>query len=159
MTQAMWSTTISTPLGPLRAFATAAGLRAILWPEQELDDGLAAAQPRADAPALRSLAAQLGEYFAGVRRDFDLPLDPVGTQFQHMAWAQLRRIPFGETQTYGGQAAAIGRPRAARAVGAANGRNPLSIVVPCHRVVGTRGLTGFAGGLDRKRFLLALESR
>ena len=160
MNQPMWTTTINTPLGGLRAFATAQGLRAILWPEQALADEFAPAQSSASQPTLHSLALQLGEYFAGARRGFDLPLDPVGTQFQRMAWAQLQRIPFGKTQTYGAQAAAIGRPNAARAVGAANGRNPLSIVVPCHRVVSASGsLTGFAGGVQTKAWLLDHERR
>ncbi len=101
---------------------------------------------------------QLGEYFAGTRRDFDLDLDPVGTDFQLRAWQVLRGIPYGRTLSYGEQAAEVGDPGAARAVGAANGRNPLSIVVPCHRVVAASGaLTGFAGGLDVKAWLLDHE--
>jgi len=102
--------------------------------------------------------AQLAEYFAGTRRDFDLDLDPAGTAFQLRAWKALRTIPYGRTITYGEQAAQLGGPGAARAVGAANGRNPLSIVVPCHRVVAATGaLTGFAGGLDIKAWLLDHE--
>ena len=109
---------------------------------------------RQDAPAVD----QLTEYFAGERTTFDLPLDPVGTEFQVAAWRALGEIPYGETRTYGEQAAGIGRPTAVRAIGAANGKNPLSIVLPCHRVVGADGsLTGFAGGLDAKRFLLTHE--
>ena len=101
---------------------------------------------------------QLGEYFAGEREAFDLPLAPRGDAFQQSVWEQLRTIPYGVTRTYGDLARAIGRPGAAQAVGAANGANPLSIVVPCHRVIGADGsLTGYAGGLDRKRFLLELE--
>ena len=104
--------------------------------------------------------AQLDEYFAGERTEFDVPLDPVGTEFQLRAWAALRRIPYGETRSYGEQARTIGAPAAVRAVGAANGRNPISIIVPCHRVVGSNGsLTGFGGGLDAKRYLLDLEAR
>jgi methylated-DNA-[protein]-cysteine S-methyltransferase len=101
---------------------------------------------------------QLAEYFAGRRTEFDLPLDPAGTPFQQKVWSALRSIPFGETRTYAEVATQIGHPGAARAVGAASGRNPLSIVAPCHRVVGTSGeLTGFAGGLEVKARLLAFE--
>ncbi len=104
------------------------------------------------------MARELDEYFAGRRRAFDLVLAPAGTPFQLAVWEELRRIPFGGTTTYGELARRVGRPTAARAVGAAVGRNPISIIVPCHRVVGSDGaLTGFAGGLDRKRALLALE--
>jgi methylated-DNA-[protein]-cysteine S-methyltransferase len=104
--------------------------------------------------------AQLDEYFAGRRREFDLPLDPVGTEFQRSAWNVLRTIPYGATMSYGEQAAALGDAKKARAVGSANGRNPLSIVVPCHRVIGTSGkLTGFAGGIEAKRYLLEMERR
>jgi methylated-DNA-[protein]-cysteine S-methyltransferase len=103
-------------------------------------------------------AVQLGEYFAGTRRVFDLDLDPAGTDFQLRAWQALRGIPYGRTLSYGEQAAELGDPGAARAVGAANGRNPLSIVVPCHRVVAASGaLTGFAGGIDTKKWLLDHE--
>jgi methylated-DNA-[protein]-cysteine S-methyltransferase len=103
---------------------------------------------------------QLGEYFAGTRKAFSLPLDFAGTEFQCAVWAALLTIPYGETRSYGDIARQIGKPAAVRAVGAANGRNPLSIVAPCHRVVGSTGkLTGFAGGLGTKAFLLALEAR
>jgi methylated-DNA-[protein]-cysteine S-methyltransferase len=109
---------------------------------------------------LDTTMAQLDEYFAGRRREFDLPLDPVGTEFQRSAWNVLRTIPYGATMSYGEQAAALGDAKKARAVGSANGRNPLSIVVPCHRVIGTSGkLTGFAGGIEAKRYLLELERR
>jgi methylated-DNA-[protein]-cysteine S-methyltransferase len=101
---------------------------------------------------------QLQEYFAGNRRDFDLPLDPVGTEFQQQVWHVLRTIPYGETISYGEQARRLGDVNKSRAVGAANGRNPISIIVPCHRVVGSTGkLTGFAGGLDTKAWLLQHE--
>jgi methylated-DNA-[protein]-cysteine S-methyltransferase len=103
-------------------------------------------------------ARQLGEYFAGERTAFDLPLRATGTAFEQRVWDELRDIPYGETTSYGAIARRLGHPRAARAVGRANGRNPLAIVVPCHRVIGASGaLTGYAGGLDRKRALLALE--
>jgi len=101
----------------------------------------------------------LGEYFAGERHSFDLPLDLRGTEFQQDAWQALADIPFGETVSYSEQAQQIGRPKAVRAIGAANGRNPLSIVLPCHRVVGANGaLTGFADGVETKRFLLEFEA-
>lgn len=109
-------------------------------------------------PVLEAAATQLAEYFAGDRRDFDLPLAPTGTAFQQAVWRALRTIPFGTVRSYREIAGQIGQPSAVRAVGAANGRNPLPIVVPCHRVIGSDGsLTGFAGGLDTKRALLALE--
>ncbi len=109
-------------------------------------------------PLLENAARQLDEYFAGTRRAFDLPLDPVGTEFQRSAWAELSKIPFGETISYGEQARRLGDANKSRAVGAANGRNPISIIVPCHRVVGANGaLTGFAAGLDVKEWLLQHE--
>jgi methylated-DNA-[protein]-cysteine S-methyltransferase len=107
-----------------------------------------------------STAEQLKEYFAGTRRAFELPLNLVGTPFERQAWLALATIPYGTTVSYGEQARRLGHPRAARAVGAANGRNPVSIVLPCHRVVGVGGaLTGYAGGLDAKRTLLEHEAR
>jgi methylated-DNA-[protein]-cysteine S-methyltransferase len=128
------------------------------------DDGLRAISfdPLRDAgppsSVLSDAAAQLEAYFAGELEDFDLPLAPEGTDFQRRVWDAVAAIPYGSTATYGGIAAAIGRPSACRAVGAANGRNPLPIVIPCHRVVGSAGaLTGYGGGLDRKRALLDLE--
>jgi len=112
-----------------------------------------------DNAVLRDTRRQLGEYFAGTRRDFDLPLAPRGTEFQRDVWLALRRIPYGETISYAQLATRIGKPSAMRAVGAANGRNPLPIVVPCHRVIGADGsLTGFGGGLPTKQFLLSLEA-
>ncbi|MBQ5788908.1 MAG: methylated-DNA--[Thermoguttaceae bacterium] len=112
----------------------------------------------ATPPILRRAAAQLAEYFAGTRPRFDLPLAPVGTDFQRRVWAATSAIPFGETATYGEIARKIGVPNGSRAVGGALNRNPLAIVVPCHRVVGSAGkLTGYDGGVDRKAFLLTLE--
>ena len=112
-----------------------------------------------DADPFSELREQLGEYFAGDRREFDLALAPEGSEFQLRVWEALREIPYGETESYGELAARIGHPGSARAVGAANGRNPISIVVPCHRVIGASGsLTGYAGGLERKRLLLELET-
>ena len=115
--------------------------------------------PFSETPLLRRAKKELAEYFAGTRHRFTFPVAPKGTPFQKAVWAALRDIPYGETRTYGEIAAAVGRPKAARAVGAANHVNPLLIVTPCHRVVGANGsLTGFAAGLDRKALLLALES-
>jgi O-6-methylguanine DNA methyltransferase len=114
---------------------------------------------RPQARPLRAAAEQLDQYFAGARRRFDLPLDLPGTPFQQRVWQALSEIPFGETLSYGQLAARIGKPGAARAVGLANNRNPISIIVPCHRVIGADGsLTGYGGGLDRKRWLLAHEA-
>lgn len=111
------------------------------------------------SPILCEAEKQLQEYFSGARKQFDLPLTPVGTQFQHAVWDALCAIPYGETRTYAQIAAAIGNPKACRAVGMANNRNPIAILIPCHRVVGANGsLTGYAGGLDAKKALLALES-
>lgn len=111
-----------------------------------------------DGGVLREVGAQLREYFAGERRDFDVALKPAGTEFQMAVWKALLEIPYGETTTYGGIAERIGRPKAVRAVGAANGRNPIAILQPCHRVIGSDGsLTGFGGGLPTKEKLLRLE--
>ena len=112
-----------------------------------------------DRAPLDEACRQLEEYLAGDRRDFDLPLRSAGSPFQHEVWSALLEIPYGETRTYGQLARRVGRPDASRAVGLANGRNPISIVVPCHRVIGASGdLTGYGGGLERKRFLLEHES-
>jgi methylated-DNA-[protein]-cysteine S-methyltransferase len=109
-------------------------------------------------PALNQAEAQLAEYFTGQRQRFDLPTEPAGTEFQRQVWLLLQQIPFGETCSYGELAKMLGKPTAARAIGAANGRNPISIVVPCHRVIALSGhLTGYAGGLTRKEWLLAHE--
>ena len=111
-----------------------------------------------ETPLLQEAEEQLNEYFAGVRREFDLPLAAKGTPFQQAVWAQLRKIPYGEVRTYGQLAAALGKPKASRAVGSACHRNPLCIVVPCHRVIGADGsLTGYAEGLEIKEYLLELE--
>ena len=150
---------MASPVGRLTLAATERGLAAVLW---ETDGPrrvpLGTMTERPDHLVLRDAASQIGAYFAGTRRAFDLPLDLHGTEFQRRVWAELLLIPFGETRSYGQLARALGDPNLMRAVGAANGRNPLSIVAPCHRVVGAAGqLTGFAGGLEAKRFLLALE--
>lgn len=140
---------IKTPIGPLTLQTDEAAVTAIRF-------GAGGAQDA--SPLLDAAEAQLREYFAGARRTFDLPLAPHGTAFQQRVWMALRAIPYGETRTYGELAAAIGSPNASRAVGMANHRNPIPIIIPCHRVIGANGtLTGYAGGLEIKRKLLALE--
>jgi methylated-DNA-[protein]-cysteine S-methyltransferase len=152
-------TTLPSPVGVLTLVATAGHLVAVLWEDDRRRILSGPATVATDDPVLAAAATQLDEYFAGARRRFDLPLRFIGTPFQQSVWTQLLAIPFGETRSYGQIAHRLGRPTAARAVGAANGRNPLSIVAPCHRVVGSGGaLTGFAGGLAAKRYLLALEA-
>ncbi len=146
--------TIPSPLGPLRLHARGDLLAAVHLPT----DAPLADEPQRATDVLATTADQLREYFAGHRRAFDLPLAPEGTDFQQLVWTALLAIPFGHTRSYGEIAAAIGRPSASRAVGAANGRNPIAIIVPCHRVIGASGaLTGYAGGMDAKRWLLAHE--
>lgn len=153
--------TIDSPVGTLRLISGERGLRAILWGAEDVVR--IASIDEADlvegaTPVLDEAATQLEEYFAGTRREFDLPLDPLGTPFQHSAWMVLRTIPYGTTMSYGQQARQLGDPNKARAVGAANGKNPLSIVVPCHRVIGSGGqLTGFAAGVEIKSWLLDHE--
>jgi len=145
--------TIPSPLGALRLYADADELIGVHLPDQRAPDAV----PRT-TDVLACAASQLAEYFAGARHAFDLPLAPRGTGFQRLVWHALVAIPYGETRSYGQLAHAIGRPAAARAVGAANAKNPLAIVVPCHRVIGASGdLTGYAGGMDAKRWLLAHE--
>ena len=160
MTTELWSRTIPSPVGELTLVASEVGLRAVLWPDDDLRVTFASVPEAVDSHAiLDDAAAQLTEYFAGSRKEFDLELDLQGTEFQVDVWRSLARVPYGETSTYGAQADHIGRPNAVRAVGAANGKNPVSIVLPCHRIVGKDGsLTGFAGGLDAKEFLLNHES-
>ena len=135
------------------------GLSAVLWENEREGRVPLNIGPEAPGhPVLVEAERQLQEYFAGNRRSFDLKADVVGTPFQRAVWGALMTIPFGETRSYSEIAAQVGKPAAARAVGAANGRNPLSIVAPCHRVIGAAGgLTGFAGGLDVKARLLAFE--
>jgi len=153
------SATLDSPVGTLTLVASETGLVAVLWPgDDPLRVRLGPLAPSVDHPVLRAARDQIAGYFARTRRTFDLPLDWRGTAFQTMVWQALLAIPYGETRSYAALAHAIGRPTAMRAVGAANGRNPLSIIAPCHRVIGAGGqLTGFAGGLDAKAMLLALE--
>jgi len=150
-------TTIDSPVGELTVVAEDGALLGLYYPGHKR-------RPAEDTfgeytdEGFEDVRAQLGEYFAGTRRTFDLPLAPRGTEFDRSVWQLLTEIPFGETRTYGDLAKRLGDPGLAQAVGAANGRNPISIIVPCHRVVGANGnLTGYAGGLDRKRNLLELE--
>lgn len=157
----LYSAVTDSPVGVLTIVASDRGLRAILWPTDS-DGRVSIGSPTNDPehPVIAATIDQVDEYFAGQRTEFDLPLDPIGTPFQRSAWAVLRTIPFAETISYGVQAERLGDRRKARAVGAANGRNPISIVVPCHRVVGTSGsLTGFAAGIETKAWLLDHERR
>lgn len=153
---------MDSPIGRLTIVATAQGLTEIRFPNQHTTR-LAASPSTQDnkkhSPhCIEQALAQLRAYFAGNLRVFDLTLAPRGTDFQQTVWTQLRAIPYGATASYGAIAAAIGKPTAARAVGMANSKNPLPIVVPCHRIIGSNGaLTGFAGGLDTKRWLLSHE--
>jgi methylated-DNA-[protein]-cysteine S-methyltransferase len=150
---------IESPVGKLKLVASADALVAVLW-EREPPNRVKLAMLRSDPqqPILIETERQLKEYFAGTRKEFDLPTEPAGSEFQKKVWRALREIPFGETRSYLDLAKSIGSAKAVRAVGAANGKNPLSIVVPCHRVIGANGsLTGFAGGLEVKAKLLAHE--
>ena len=158
-------TRISTSLGPVRLAASPTGLSGLWFEGQRHEPGPllygTTAWPEAvDHPVLHNAANQVSQYLAGDRADFDLPLDlSGGTPFQQSVWQALLGIGCGTTTSYGALSQLLGRPRAVRALGAAVGRNPISVVVPCHRVVGTDGsLTGYAGGLDRKRALLTLEN-
>ena len=147
---------VASPIGPLTVVREGEVLLRLFLepPSSSADLG-----PRNEA-ACADVTAQLGEYFAGNREGFDLALRPEGSDFELAVWAELARIPYGETHTYGSVARAVGEPGGAQAVGLACGRNPLAIVIPCHRVIGADGsLVGFGGGLPRKRFLLDLEQR
>lgn len=146
-------------VGKLKLVASVNAVVAILW-EREPPNRIKLAMLKCDPeqPILLETERQLKEYFAGTRNEFNLPLEPVGTEFQKKVWRALQKIPFGQTRSYLDLAKSIGSAKAVRAVGAANGKNPLSIVVPCHRVIGANGtLTGFAGGLEVKAKLLAHE--
>jgi len=153
----VWYDNLPTPIGQLRLVADGQGLREV-W----FENGRHRREPDSSwvhsRQALAFAREQLEEYFAGSRQVFDFPLHPLGTPFQLTVWRELARIPYGATISYGELARRIGQPHAMRAVGAANGRNPLPIVLPCHRVIGANGsLIGFGGGLPTKRFLLAME--
>jgi methylated-DNA-[protein]-cysteine S-methyltransferase len=156
-------TMIDSPVGPLTLVAGGGALAGLYLHERAPAQVLAAIDPGRDGeddPVFAAAAGQLGEYFDGSRQAFDLPLALDGTAFQRTVWEALLGIGYGETVSYGQLADRIGRPSAARAVGLANGRNPVSIIVPCHRVVGSDGnLTGYGGGIDNKRRLLDMERR
>lgn len=162
-TSTYFRTTMPSPIGTLTIVANEHAVVAIDWDgesqhEAMLGDAEIVDVAATDHAALAVAVDQLGEYFAGTRTEFEVPLDPTGTAFQHDAWKALVRIPFGETVSYGEQATMLGDKNKARAVGTANSKNPIPIVVPCHRVVGSNGqLTGFAGGLDAKAWLLDHE--
>ena len=164
-TSGLTQSVVASPIGPLTLVAADGALAGVYMDAQRhLPPAWALGEPAGpDEPGAAPLAAaasQLAEYFAGQRTRFELPLALAGTGFQRRVWAALQDIPYGETISYGELASRTGNAAASRAVGLANGKNPVSIIVPCHRVVGTDGsLTGYGGGLDRKRFLLALEQR
>lgn len=161
-TMSLACTTITSLIGPLTLIASDAGVTAILW-EKDKDGGRVKIENAAQNdrhPILLETQRQLKEYFDGHRTEFSLPLDLRGTEFQKKVWAALQTIPYGKTCSYADIARKIGAPDAVRAVGAANGKNPVGIVVPCHRVIGSGGkLTGFAAGLEIKARLLHIESR
>jgi methylated-DNA-[protein]-cysteine S-methyltransferase len=153
-------TRIDSPLGPLRLLADERGLRGLYMQRHQGEPLASGSIDTPDHPILAQAVKQLREYFAGERRVFELPLAAEGTEFQQRVWQALMALEFGQTCSYGQLARAIGQPSASRAVGAANGRNPLSIVVPCHRVIGSDGsLTGYGGGEANKRWLLEHEAR
>lgn len=153
----LFFTVLPSPIGPLTLEASPQGLTG-LYMDSHNHTGMNSVQRVDDETLFAEARRQLEAYFAGELRQFDLALDLHGTPFQLQAWAALQKIPFGTTITYGEQARWIENPKAVRAIGLANGKNPISIIVPCHRVIGKNGkLTGYGGGLDRKRFLLDLE--
>lgn len=150
---------VDSPIGPLSLVAAGGALVELRFPNSPLEPGEGGVED-ADDPVLRQAADELDEYFAGERTDFDVPLAPRGTAFQLAAWRALRDIPFGETVSYGDQARRLGDVNKSRAIGAANGRNPIPIIVPCHRVIGANGsLIGFGGGIELKVWLLDHERR
>ncbi|MCE9609734.1 MAG: methylated-DNA--[protein]-cysteine S-methyltransferase [Chthoniobacter sp.] len=154
----LYFTEFSSPVGTIQLTGTDAALTGVFM-EQHRHQPVRPLHAVRDAAPLRTAQEALEAYFAGERRTFTLALAPQGTAFQQRVWLALRAIPYGTTISYGELARRIGQPRASRAVGLANGRNPISIIVPCHRVIGANGtLTGYGGGLERKRYLLALEA-
>ena len=151
--------TTASPIGNLKLVASDIGLVAVLWPDDDDRRVRLGAMTEVEGhPLLLETEQQLRAYFGGLLQRFTVPLDFRGTDFQRSVWRALLAIPFGETRSYAAIARQIGRPAAVRAVGAANGRNPISIIAPCHRVIGSNGaLTGFAGGLVAKEYLLGIE--
>ena len=157
MNAKIYFTEFASPIGKLRLTGTGAALTGVFM-ETERHASAQSRDAVRDAAPLREARQQLDEYFGGERREFSLVLDAAGTEFQRSVWRALRGIPYGATASYGDIAKRIRNPKAVRAVGLANGRNPISIIIPCHRVIGADGsLTGYGGGIERKRFLLALE--
>lgn len=153
---------MESPVGPLQLVASEKGICGLYFKSSKRHDNIHIenAIEGANHPVLIKAKKQLDEYFAGKRQQFDLPLDMQGTIFQIKTWKELQKIPYGTTLSYGEQAQRVGDAKKARAVGAANGRNPISIIVPCHRVIGTSGaITGYAGGVENKEWLLALETK
>ena len=156
MTTIYW--TIDSPIGELLHAGDGERLQRLHMQDGRRPGAIGAGWVR-DAEPFADLCEQLDQYFAGERREFDVPLDPRGSEFELRVWRALRQIPYGETESYGAVAGRIGHPGQARAVGTANGRNPIAVVIPCHRVIGADGsLTGYGGGLERKRLLLDLEA-
>jgi methylated-DNA-[protein]-cysteine S-methyltransferase len=159
MTVTTYFTYFDSPLGQMFVRGDGQFVTGLFMPSHKGSPGPEPTWQRADEP-FAAVRRQLAEYFAGERQQFDVPIKLVGTAFQQRVWQELVRIPFGTTIHYGELARRVGRPSASRAVGHANGRNPISILVPCHRVIGANGkLTGYAGGLDKKHWLLASERR
>jgi len=155
----MW-TEMESPIGPIRLTGGADALTGVFMLKHKYGPAGFPDEERGESALLAKAARQLAAYFAGELRDFDLPLAPEGSDFQQQVWDELRRIPFGETTSYMTIAKRLGDARHVRAVGSANGRNPISIIIPCHRVVGSDGsLVGYGGGLERKRWLLDHETR
>ncbi|MFD3688933.1 methylated-DNA--[protein]-cysteine S-methyltransferase [Nocardiopsis sp. NPDC058631] len=153
-------TTMESPVGTLTLRGDGEALGGVYTPAKDDSTLGVPADWVADPAPFAEAVRQLTAYFAGELRDFTLPLAPAGTEWQRRVWTGLTTIPYGETASYGQLAEELGRPTASRAVGMANGRNPISIIIPCHRVIGANGtLTGYAGGLERKKFLLGLEAR
>src|ERR1700758_1372177 len=152
---------IDSPVGKLKLFASNEALVGILWEREKPNrTHIESSVEKIDHPILVETERQLNEYFNGERKEFDIKLNFIGTDFQKQVWEALLTIPYGETRSYGQIAAQLNNPKSVRAVGAANGKNPISIIAPCHRVIGASGdLTGFAGGLKAKACLLGLESK
>lgn len=163
----VYQTIIESPIGSIQISGTEEYITSIQFVEENTSERVTWSHPltkSSTSPTYpnwqlgNDAKKQLEEYFSGTRIEFDLPLQPEGTEFQQAVWEALQKIPFGKTETYGNIAKAIGKPKAARAIGQANNRNPIAIVIPCHRVIGSnKQLTGYAGGLERKEFLLELE--
>jgi len=150
----MHSTVVTTPLGPVRITSSGTAITSVLFLDEENEP-----TETPNDPLLLECTRQLEAYFSGSLTQFDLPLAPQGTEFQQRVWAELQKVPFGRTATYGDLAHRLGDPNLTRAVGTANGSNPIAIIIPCHRIIGADGsLTGYSGGLWRKQWLLRHES-